>query len=62
MEDETQYYSLELPIEAVKLLHKSLSFHHEKWPGGHPEEQENILMMKNNFYRIILEHQFENLW
>ena len=59
MEDE--YYAIELPIQAVKMIHKSLSFHYEKWPGGHPQEQEDILMMRDNFYKIILEHQFENL-
>ena len=58
MEDE--YYSLELPIEAIKMIHKSFSFHYEKWPGGHPSEQEDIQMMRDNFYRIILDYQFTN--
>ena len=60
MDDE--YYSIELPIEAVRLIHKSLDFHYKKWPGGHPQEQEDIIMMRDNFYKIILEHQFENMW
>ena len=59
MEDD--YYQIELPIEAIKLIHKSLSFHHEKWAGGHPQEQEDLQMMRDNFYRIILEHQFQNM-
>lgn len=58
---EPEYYNLDLPIEAIKIIHKSLSFHYEKWPGGNPTEQEDIKMMRDNFYRIILEHQFENM-
>jgi len=61
MEDETQYYSLELPIEAVRMIHKSLAFHLDKWSGGQPHEQEDIRMMRDNFYKIILDYQFENL-
>jgi len=59
--NDDQYYQLELPIEAIKMIHRSLEFHYQKWPGGHPEEQESIQMMRDNFYRIILEHRFENL-
>jgi len=57
---EEDYYNLELPIEAIKVIHKSLSFHYEKWPGGEASEQEDILAMRDNFYRIILNYQFEN--
>ena len=32
-----------------------------KWSGGDPEEQQNLIAMRDNFYRIILEHQFENM-
>ena len=60
MEDQ-DYYQLELPIEAVRMIHKSLSFHLEKWAGGDPCEQEDIRMMRDNFYKIILDYQFENL-
>ena len=60
MQDD--YYQIELPIEAVRLIHKSLDFHYKKWAGGEPQEQEDLHMMRDNFYRIILEHQFENMW
>ena len=58
MNDE--YYQVELPIEAVRIIHKSLDFHYKKWPGGHPQEQEDLQMMRANFYKIILEHQFNS--
>ena len=59
--EEPEYYNLDLPIEAIKIIHKSLSFHYEKWPGGDPIEQEDIKMMRDNFYRIILQHQFDSM-
>ena len=59
MNDE--YYQIELPIEAVRLIHKSLDFHYQKWAGGEPQEQEDLQMMRDNFYKIILEHRFENM-
>lgn len=57
---EDEYYQVELPIEAVRIIHKSLDFHYKKWPGGHPQEQEDLQMMRDNFYKIILEHQFNS--
>ncbi len=33
----------DLDLEAVRLLHRSVSFHLEKWPGGpDPREQEAL--------------------
>ena len=61
MEQEDQYYHLELPIEAVRIIHKGLSQAYEKWSGGPPHEQEDLLAMRDHFYRIMLEHQFDNM-
>lgn len=58
---EEDYYNLELPIEAIKIIHKGLSLAVEKWPGGPPQEQEDLVAMRDNFYRIVLEHQFSNM-
>ena len=33
----------------------------QKWSGGEPEEQINLIAMRDNFYRLILEHQFDNM-
>ena len=60
MEDDFQYYHLELPIEAVRVVHTGLSQAVEKWSGGDPAEQEDLLAMRDHFYRIILEHSFSN--
>ena len=59
--EEEDYYHLELPIQAVRIIHTGLSQACEKWSGGPPEEQENLLAMRDHFYRIMLEHRFTNM-
>jgi|TARA_Y100000052_G_scaffold13402_1_gene12939 hypothetical protein len=61
VEDEDQYYHLELPIEAVRVIHTGLSQAVDKWSGGDPTEQEELLAMRDHFYRIVLEHRFSNM-
>lgn len=58
MEDEG-YVSIELNIDAIRLIHTGLSQAVEKWSGGDPQEQQDLIAMKNNFYRLILENQFD---
>ena len=60
MEDE-EYWSVELNIKGIRLIHTGLSQAVEKWSGGDPEEQQNLIAMRDNFYRLILEHQFDNM-
>ena len=59
MEDE--YWSIELNIKGIKLIHSGLSQAVEKWSGGHPDEQQDLIAMRDNFYKLILEYQFENI-
>ena len=61
MEDEDQYYQLELPIQAVRIIYTGLKQACEKWSGGDPVEQEDLLAMRDHFYRIMLEHRFTNM-
>jgi hypothetical protein len=58
---EEEYYNLELPIEAVRIIHTGLSQAVQKWSGGKPEEQEDLISMRDHFYRIILEDRFRNM-
>ena len=58
---EEDYYQIELPIEAVRIIHKGLSQACEKWSGGPAQEQEDLQAMRDHFYRIVLEHQFTNM-
>ena len=59
--EEEEYYHLELPIEAVRIIHTGLSQACEKWSGGKAQEQEDLLAMRDHFYRIMLEHRFTNM-
>ncbi len=59
--EEEDYYRLELPIEAVRIIHTGLSQACAKWSGGPAEEQENLLAMRDHFFRIILEHRFSSM-
>ena len=61
MDEEEEYYHLELPIEAVRVIHTGLSQAASKWSGGDPMEQEDLLTMRDHFYRIMLEHRYENM-
>lgn len=56
--DEETYYSIELNIRGIRLIHEGLRQAVEKWSGGKAEEQENLIAMRDNFYRLILEYQF----
>ena len=58
---EEDYYHLELPIQAVRIIHVGLSQAVDKWSGGSAEEQENLIAMRDHFYRIMLEHRFTNM-
>jgi hypothetical protein len=58
---EEGYYHLELPIEAVRIIHIGLTQAVDKWSGGDPQEQEDLLAMRDHFYRIMLEHRFTNM-
>ena len=61
MEEEIPYVEMDLDINDVYLLYNSVSFHYEKWPGGHPDEQARLDFMKNFLYRIVLQYKFENM-
>ena len=56
--EEENYYTLELPIQAVRCVHTGLKQAVDKWAGGDPHEQEDLITMRDHFYRIILEDQF----
>ena len=60
-EEEGNYYSIELNIRGIRLIHTGLSQAVQKWSGGEPQEQENLIAMRDNFYRLILEHQFDSM-
>ncbi len=60
-EEEGNYYNIELNIHGIRLIHEGLRQAVQKWSGGEPQEQVNLIAMRDNFYRLILEHQFDNM-
>ena len=45
--DPVPALQFELDVDAIRLLHRSVSFHLEKWPGGpDPTEQQALVRMK----------------
>ena len=58
MEDDG-YISIELNIDAIRLIHTGLSQAVKKWSGGDPQEQQDLITMRDNFFRLILENQFD---
>tara|TARA_B100001094_G_scaffold319536_1_gene364519 strand:+ start:5691 stop:5873 length:183 start_codon:yes stop_codon:yes gene_type:complete len=55
---DDQYYQIELNIRGIRLIHTGLNQAVQKWSGGDPAEQVNLIAMRDNFYRLILEDQF----
>ena len=60
MSESRPTLQFDLDLEAVRLLHRSVSFHLEKWPGGHPNEQVALQQLKDNLFRVILEKTLED--
>ena len=58
---EEDYYQIELNIRGIRLIHEGLRQAVQKWSGGDPAEQINLIAMRDNFYRLILEYQFDNM-
>ena len=56
MANPRQRIQFEMDVEAIRLLHRSVSFHLEKWPGGpDPREQESLQRMKTLLTAALLE-------
>lgn len=44
-----------LDIRAVVTLLTAVQFHLDRWPGGHPQEQANLMEMRDFLFRMQLE-------
>jgi hypothetical protein len=59
-EESEAVMPFELNGRAIQLILKSVSFHLEKWPGGDPQEQQELMDMKLLFTAANLEFQFRS--
>ena len=58
MDDNLPDYTVDMHIDDVRILYKSVSYFLERWLGGDTEEQEQLVHMKGLLYRMILDYQF----
>ena len=58
-QEDLPFVSIELDITDTYAVYKSICFHLDKWTGGDPYEQERLVMLKDFFYRIVLEYKFQ---
>ena len=57
--EDVPYVQMELDIRDVKQVYTSLKYHSERWYGQDTEEKENIDSLKDFFYRMILEYNYQ---
>ena len=54
-------YTIETSIEGIRIIHQGLSLALKYWSGGDPQEQIELKAMKNHFYKMILEYQYDSM-
>ena len=54
-------YTIETNIEGIRIIHQGLSLALKHWSGGDPQEQIELIAIKNQFYRMILEYQYDSM-
>ena len=52
-------YQIELTPDALKMIYKSVEFHHKNWPGGEPWEQQALEYLKGLLFKCVLEETFQ---
>jgi hypothetical protein len=58
-DEDLPFVELQFGPEDLYHLYESVKFRYEKWPGGHPDEQERLAYLKDFLYRIVLEWKFQ---
>ena len=56
---DPEYINMDVSRDGLALMYRSVCFHLEKWPGGDPREQEALIAIKDNLFRVILAQQFQ---
>ena len=50
----------DLDVNAIRLLHRSVSFYLDKWPGGpDPREQQDLQRLKTLLFAALMECSLE---
>ncbi len=59
VDTDPEYINMDVSRDGLALMYRSVCFHLEKWPGGDPREQEALIAIKDNLFRVILAQQFQ---
>ena len=51
-------FQFEVRGEALQYLCRAMDRYVEKWPGGHPTEQEALKQIQLNLNKALLEYEF----
>ena len=60
VDTDPDFYNIDISKDGLALVYRSVCFHLEKWAGGDPREQEELIQLKDNLFRIILEKTLES--
>ena len=60
VDTDPEFINLDMTKDGLALIYRSVCFHLEKWAGGDPREQEALVQLKDNLFRIILEKTLES--
>ena len=55
MKQDQTVVSIELGLDALRLMHRPVHQAYESWPGGHAEEQECLFTMRNQLYAALMD-------
>lgn len=47
-------------LGTIRAMYKAADFALQKWPGGDPQEQANLLRMRGDLYAIMMSVLLEN--
>ena len=55
--DDPLLFNIEVSGDALKYICRAVDKYVEKWPGGHPEEQEDLKQLQLGLRKALLEYQ-----
>jgi hypothetical protein len=56
MTDQAPRLQFDLDADAIRLLHRSVAYYLERWPGGQdPREQQDLQTLQRLLYAALLE-------
>lgn len=47
-------------LAALRMLHKSVDASFKNWPGGDPDEQVELEILRNGLYALLMQTLMEN--